>query len=256
MRFLIFLLFIPIYLTGEDDPEPLRVGMELSYPPFEMMCPNGDPCGISVDMANDLGKFLGRPVVIENISFVGLIPSLNTGKIDLIISSLTITEQREKAIAFSKPYAETGLCLLINEESNLKNIEGANDPQYKFVVKSGTSGELYAAKHLKKAVVRILDKESQCVLEVVQKKADAFIYDQLSVFTQWKKNPSTTRALLKPFQKEYWAIGIKKGDEELVGQVNRFLKWFKEEGKFDQLADKYLKEQKEAFKKLGVPFIF
>jgi polar amino acid transport system substrate-binding protein len=251
---LIPLLFFNCSQLMADTPL-LKVGMELSYPPFEMIGTDGRPTGISVEMAENLGQFLGREVSIQNISFIGLIPSLNSDKIDLIISSLTVDSQREKAIDFSEPYASTGLCLLLNIKSEIKNIEEANVEGKIVVVKSGTTGEIYAAKNLKKATVRILDKESLCVLEVIQGKADAFIYDQLSVYTHWQKNPKTLKALLTPFHKEQWAIGLKKGNKELLMQVNFFLKKFREEGGFNKLAEKYLSEQKAAFEKLGIPFI-
>jgi polar amino acid transport system substrate-binding protein len=234
----------------------LHVGMELSYPPFEMVCTDGKPCGISVDIAFALGEFLDSQIKIENISFVGLIPSLKNGNIDVIISSLTITEERKKAIDFSDFYATTGLCLLLNINSQVNDIEEVNKTGIVIVVKSGTSGELYAKRHINHATVRVLDKEAMCVLEVTQGKADAFIYDQLSVYTNWKKNPTTTRVNLNPFQLEYWAFGIRKNNEELLIKTNQFIKSFREKGGFDNLAEKYLPEQKQAFKQLGVPFVF
>ncbi len=69
-----------------------------------------------------------------------------------------------------------------------------------------------------------------CVLEVIQGKADAFIYDQISVYTNWKKNPNTTKAALKPFQIEKWAIAVRKTNPELLEQVNQFLTLFREQG--------------------------
>ncbi|MBA2726784.1 MAG: transporter substrate-binding domain-containing protein [Parachlamydiaceae bacterium] len=255
MKMLIALLFFHLSQISADAPS-LRVGMELSYPPFETICNDGKPCGISVDIAMALGKSLDRPVKFENIPFVGLIPSLKNGSIDTIISSLTITEQRRKAIDFSDPYATIGLCLLLNINSTIFDIEQANTKGIIIVVKAGTSGELYASQHLQNATVRNLDKESSCVLEVIQGKADAFIYDQLSVYTNWKKNPTTTKVNLTAFQKEHWAFGIRKGNQELANQINQFIKKFREENKFDKLADKYLPDQKKAFQEMGVPFVF
>lgn len=254
MIFLSLLLLLSPCLHADESP--LRVGMELSYPPFEMVGPDGQPSGVSPDIAFALGKYLNKRVLIENISYIGLIPALKGDKIDLIISSLTITEERKKSIDFSEPYATTGLCLLVNIHSNLNSIEEANRPGRTIVVKSGTSGEVYAAKYLGEATVRVLDKEAICVLEVVQGKADAFIYDQLSIYTHWQKNLNTTRALLAPFQKEYWGIGIRKGNSKLLEQVNLFINKFREEGGFDKLANTYLSKQKEALQKLGIPFIF
>src|SRR5271170_5054423 len=73
--------------------EELIVGMDLSYPPFEQFDRNGNPTGVSVDLANALGENLHRKVVIRNIRFDGLIPELKTGGIDLIISSMTATKE-------------------------------------------------------------------------------------------------------------------------------------------------------------------
>lgn len=255
MRKLLLALIFPLSsLIANTDS--LCVGMELSYPPFEMVCNDGAPCGISVDIAEAFGKFLNRRAQIENISFTGLVPSLKNGTIDLIISSLTITEERKRAINFSEPYATFGLSLLISTHSKVSDIKDANKPTVAIVVKSGTSGELYARKHLNQAIVRVLDKEAMCVLEVIQGKADVFIYDQLSVYTNWKKNPNTTKVNLDPFQTEYWAFGIRKNNEALLSEANQFIKQFREEGGFDKLADKYLNEQKQAFKEMGVPFVF
>ena len=75
-------------LLGAEQKE-LVVGMEMSYPPFEMLDSSGQPAGVSVDMARAMGQYLNRRVRFENIPFDGLIPSLKTGKIDVIISSLT-----------------------------------------------------------------------------------------------------------------------------------------------------------------------
>src|SRR5439155_16915262 len=108
--------------------ETLAVGMELNYPPFEMVDAQGKPSGISVEMAKALAEFLDRPVRIENIPFDGLIPSLKTGKIHLIISSMTKTAEREQSIDFSEPYLRTGLCLLVNKDAAVNSIEEADQP--------------------------------------------------------------------------------------------------------------------------------
>lgn len=254
MRTILFALLLHLSFAWASDS--LSVGMELSYPPFEMVCIDGSPCGISVDIAQAFGEYLKKQTLIQNISFTGLIPSLRNGIVDVIISSLTVTEERNRAIAFSDPYATSGLCLLISLKSTVEEIQDVNMPGIVIVVKSGTTGELYAKKHLHLATVRVLDKEAMCVLEVIQGKADAFIYDQLSVYSNWQKNLKTTKANLIPFEKAFWAFGIKKNNPELLAQANLFIQKFREEGGFDKLADKYLPEQKKAFKELGVPFVF
>src|SRR5882672_2934816 len=131
------LLFLLLLFQG-CGPKPrqqLIVGMELKYPPFEMVDPKGQPTGISVEMAQALGTFLGRPARIENIPFDGLIPALKTGKIDLIISSMTETPERAQSIDFSEPYLRTGLCLLIGAHTGIENIQDADQAGRTIAVK-------------------------------------------------------------------------------------------------------------------------
>jgi polar amino acid transport system substrate-binding protein len=236
--------------------DKLIVGMELSYPPFEMTDEKGTPTGVSVDLAQALGKYLDREVQIENIPFDGLIPALKTGKIDLIISSMTATPERAQSIDFSEPYLKTGLCLLVGKKSTIQSIADLDQPGKTVAVKQGTTGHTYAVDHIKQTKVLVLDKESACVLEVVQGKADAFIYDQMSTYKNWKRNEDSTRPILKPFKEESWAIGVRKGNDELRDKVNQFLADFRAKNGFDALGDRYLKEQKEAFRKMGYPFYF
>jgi polar amino acid transport system substrate-binding protein len=259
-QLVLFMILILILTLGCKKKLPLEdkliVGMELAYPPFEMTDSLGTPTGISVDMANALGKALNKKVIIENMGFDGLIPALMSHKIDIIISSMTITPERAKTIEFSDPYLETGLCLLASRKSPIQNVHDLNDPKRTVAVKKGTTGAIYAADSLKLAKVLVLDKESACVLEVVQGKADAFIYDQMSTYTNWSKNKETTRALLTPFLKQSWGIAMRKGEPELKNSINTFLKDFKNEGGFVRLGDKYLKDQKEQFKQMGYTFFF
>jgi polar amino acid transport system substrate-binding protein len=249
------LLCILLACSPRSD-QKLIVGMELAYPPFEMTDTQGRPTGVSVDLAHALGKNLGKEIEIQNIPFDGLIPALKTRKIDLIISSMTATPERAESIDFSEPYLKTGLCLLIGKNSSIQSIQDLDQPGKVVATKLGTTGHLYAARNVKRAQARVLEQESMCVLEVVQGKADAFIYDQMSTFKNWQLHQDTTRAILKPFQEESWAIGVRKGNADLLQKVNGFLKDFRARGSFEELGDRYLKEQKEAFRRMGVPFYF
>jgi polar amino acid transport system substrate-binding protein len=215
----------------------------------------GQPEGVSVDLARALAEKLSRKLEILNIPFDGLIPSLKTGKIDVILSSMTATPERAKAIDFSEPYLSTGLCLLVGKSSPVQNATDCDRPGRTVAVKQGTTGHLYA-RQFKQARVLVLDRETACVLEVVQGKADAFLYDQMSVLKHWQQNPDTTRALLDPFQKEQWAIGFRKGDDALRDQVNGFLREFRARSGFEQLGDRWLGPQKQAFRAAGIPFVF
>ena len=255
MRSLLALLVLLPGVVLAAEP-PLRVGMELSYPPFEMTDPQGRPAGVSVKLAEALGKHLGREVVIENIAFDGLVPALKTRKIDCVISSMTATPERRKSIAFSEPYLKTGLALLVAAQSPVRAAADLDAPGRVVAVKKGTTGHQYAATNLKRARVLVLDKETAAVLEVAQGKADAFIYDSLSVFQNHRRHPEQTRAILAPFREETWAIGLRLGDDDLRHRVNAFLEAFRAAGGFERLGDEFLAEEKAVFKAEGLPFYF
>ncbi len=138
--------------------EPLRVGMELSYPPFESIGPDGRPQGVSVEMARALAEETGRVLQIENIPFTGLIPALKSGKIDLIISSMTATPERAKAVAFSDPYLTTGLGALVPASSAAAGLADIDQSGNTIVVRQGTTGEVFARKNFKCAQLLTLDK--------------------------------------------------------------------------------------------------
>ena len=253
-------LGVALMQTALSDDAPLVVGMELEYPPFEFVNEQGSDDGVSVQMAKALAKDLDRTLEIKNIKFDALITALKTGSIDLIISSMTATEERRKSILFSDPYVTTGLAMLVPIDSEINGIEDLMVSGRKIVVKLGTTGEAFARRELKDAEILTMQHDPACALEVSQGKVDAWIYDQLSIFKHHKNHNKTTRAILKPIRKEQWAIGLRqpKGGEvnPLEEQVNAFLKKFRESGEFDKLGEIYLKEEKELVNKMGVPFIF
>ncbi|MFT7004955.1 MAG: polar amino acid transport system substrate-binding protein [Sulfurimonas sp.] len=255
---LLLAIFMFIGCSSDKEEDVLKVGMELAYPPFEMSDKSGKPTGISVDLAYALGEYLGKKVVIENIAWDGLIPSLKTKKIDIIISSMTITDERKKSIEFSIPYAQASLAILANNKSNIQNISDLDKKGKTVAVKKGSTGHLYVRDYFKNANILVLDKENACVLEVVQGKADGFIYDQLTIYKNYSNHKETTVALLKPFQTdaEYWGIALRHNEPELKKNIDAFIKEAKKDGIFDDLSRKYLKDARATFDKLKVAFFF
>lgn len=242
--------------TLTQAADPLRVGMELSYPPFEMTDTSGKPAGVSVRLAEALAKDLGRELVIENIAFDGLIPALKTGKIDCIVSSMTATPERAKSIAFSEPYMKTGLAILVGAESPVTSAKDLDAAGRTIAVKKATTGHHYATTHLRNARVLVLDKESAAVMEVAQGRADAFIYDSFAIYHSQLRHPKTTRAILTPFREESWAVGLRQGDNDLRTRINAFLEKFRADGGFDRLGDEFLAKEKAFFEEQGIPFYF
>ncbi|RTZ91084.1 MAG: ABC transporter substrate-binding protein [Deltaproteobacteria bacterium] len=219
----------------------IRVGMEVKYFPFEYSDKKGNPIGFDVDLAKLIAKELGVKLKIRDTEWTGLIPSLQTGKIDIIISGMTRTLTRAKAVTFTDPYFITGLCALISKKRSpgLSSVDQLNQKGKIIAVKTGTTGDLIATKRFKKARINRFKDETACVREVVTGRADAFLYDQLSIAKHQKENPGSTYALLKPFTYEPFAMAIRKGDFDFLNWLNIFLETIRADGRYKALYDKY-----------------
>lgn len=245
--------------VNNTESDVLKVAMELAYPPFETKDNDGNPTGISVDIAEAFGEYIGKEVEIINTSWDGLIPSLQTDKADMVISSMTITEARKEEVDFSDPYAKSLLAVLTNNVSDtaIESIEDLDVEGKTIAVKTGSTGFFYAQENFKNAEVISLADESACVAEVVSSNADAFIYDQLTIYRNWQNNLTSTNALFIPFQDvENWGVAFKKGNDELVNSMNDFLQEYRAEAGFVKLTEKYLAEEKASFDELGFEWFF
>lgn len=252
---MLVLILSLVSCAGEKDV--LRVGMELKYPPFETIDANGNPEGVSVMMAESLGKYLGREVEIIDTAYPSLIPALESNSIDIIISSMTINEKRLEIVDFSDPYTTSQLMMLVHKDSKVKSYKDLNDPDVIISSKTGTIGALWAAANAPKAQIKNIDEEASAVLEVAQGNADVFIYDPLSIVNHQKNFSDTTIAILEALPNtQGWGIAMRKGDDELRKSINEWLEKAKTDGTFDEIRDKYLKEKVKEFEENGLEFFF
>lgn len=239
------------------NKDTIKVGMELQYPPFETKDTDGNPVGASVMLAEALGKYLGKDVEIIDTPYPSLIPALETGSIDIIISSMTITEEREKSVDFSIPYTTSQLMMLVNKDSKVKSYTDLNSADVTIASKTGTIGALWAAANAPNAVVRNLEEEASAVLEVAQGKADVFIYDPLSIIKHQQNNPDTTVAILEPLPNtKGWGIALRKGDPDFKAKLDEFINAAREDGTYDTIRETYLKDKVQEFESLGLDFFF
>jgi polar amino acid transport system substrate-binding protein len=142
--------------TGSDatsataTPGKLVVAMELAYPPFETKDDDGTPDGVSVQFMKDFGAAKGYDVEISDTSWDGLIPSLQTGKADCVMSSMTITDERKESVDFSEPYANAHAGAA--RQQRTPDIQSPSTtstrPASTIAVKTGSTGDTYATSHL------------------------------------------------------------------------------------------------------------
>lgn len=259
-KLLIMIGMLTLVLTGCSsaslEKETLVVGMELAYPPFETKDNEGNPKGVSVDLAQAFADYLGYDLEIQNINWTGLIPSLETEQVNMVISSMTITEARRESVDFSDGYAQAYLAFLVNVNSEVSSAADLNMSDKTIVVKTGSTGDSYVSANYANATILRLDDESAAVAEVVNGNADAFIYDQLTIIRNVEANVTSIKAIMIPDQSaEQWGAAFKL-NSELTEQFNTFLAEFKVNGGFADLIETHLKSEKEAFDAAGFTFFF
>lgn len=240
----------------EDRSKKLVIGTDATYPPFEFVDEQGRIAGIDIEIGQFIAKALGKQAEIKNINFDGLITALQSGSLDMIISSMTANDERRKSVAFSEPYVKTGIALLIAAKSPVKSADDLKAPGRRAVVRLGTTGESWAKEHLPDVPRVTLDSDAACVLEVVNGTVDAWIYDQFSIMKHHARHPEATRVNLTPLREEVWAIAMRKGEDDLVARVNQALARMRADGEFARLAEKHLKTEREIMKAQGLPFLF
>ncbi|MFO1482221.1 MAG: transporter substrate-binding domain-containing protein [Verrucomicrobiaceae bacterium] len=254
LRFLVLSLLFALCACSRGNK--LIIGTDATYPPFEFVDEKGQIAGVDIEIGNEIGKALGREVEFRNINFDGLQTALLTNAVDLVISSVSATPERRKAVDFSDPYVKTGLSVLVAKNSPVMKGDDLQAPGRKIVVRLGTTGETWAREHLKNAEIKALDNDTSCVMEVVNANVDAWVYDQLSIMNHHMEHQEKTRALLAPLREEVWAVAIRQGQDEMKAKINEVLARMKKDGSFKRLADRFMAKEQQMMADQGIPFVF
>jgi polar amino acid transport system substrate-binding protein len=210
----------------------LRVGLDPGYMPFEMKDKKGRIIGYDADIARAMAKAMGVKVKFVPTAFDGVLAGLLTEKFDIIISAMTITQQRNLKVNFSDPYIVVGQTILLRKDlkDEIKTTKDLDNEKYTIVTKLGVTGEIVAKKFFKNAKILTFESESEALSEVLNKRASAFIYDQpFNVIFMDTKGRGKLVHLDKPLTYEPLGFAIRKGDPDFENWLNNFLRQIKED---------------------------
>jgi len=222
----------------------LRVGFEAGYMPFEMTDKKGDFVGFDIDVAKEMAKAMGVKFVPLNTAWDGIIPSLITGKFDIIMSGMTVTQERNLKVNFAEPYIIVGQTILLHKkhEATVKSYKDLNDPKYIVTSKLGTTGEQATKRNIPKCTYKSFETETEAALEVVNGKADAYVYDKPNCVVFMAEQGTDKLIFLdEPFTYEPLAWAINKGDPDFLNWLNNFLSQIKNDGRYDVIYNKWIK---------------
>lgn len=265
---LLIILFSLVTLTGcvsvvnqnqEESAvlkkETIKFGMELEYAPFETINSEGKPSGFSVAYAEKLAASLGKKAEIVAMKYDALIPALENKSIDMIISSMSITEERQKRVDFSESYANPALYALTSEQAQVTTLDQINNENVTTAVKTGTLSAYWIAQNAPKAKVKSFESMDAALLDVASNQSQVAIYDPITIYSFQEKHPQTKIITTPITNVSGWGIALPKGDKVLKTKVDEFIKKSKTDGTIDTLKQTYLQDEMAKFNKYGIPFI-
>lgn len=205
------------------------------FPPYEYR-ENNEIIGIDADIARAIAEHMGMELEIQDMAFDSLIPAIQSGKADFAAAGMTVREDRLKNVDFTETYAEAAQVIIVKEGSEIASPDDLTGK--KIGVQTGTTGDIYA-DDIEGADVQRFNKGMEAVMALTQDKVNAVIIDREPAKVFVKENEGL-KILDEAFTEEAYAIAIKKGNAELVEQMNAAIQDLKESGELQKIVDKYI----------------
>ena len=239
---LVFALTAGLAGCGQQQAAPakvLKVGAETTFAPFEFQDEKTkEYVGFDMDLIKAVGKQMGYEVQIQSMGFDALIPALEAKQIDVIASAMTITEERAKKVAFSKPYYKSGLSIVVKNDNNavksFKDLEGK-----RIAVQIGTTGAEEAQK-IKDAKVREFNSTSEAFLELKAGGVDAVVNDlPVNQYYLAQGGSKDAKGVGEVLNAEEYGLAVAKKNTELTDKINKALDELKKNGEYDRIYIKW-----------------
>ena len=204
----------------------------------------GEVEGFDIDIAKEIAKsILGDETKVEfkEVTSKTRIPMLNNGQIDAIIATMTISEERKKEVDFSDVYFLAGQSLLVKKGSDIKSIDDLNGDTTVIAVKGSTSA-INIREKAPEAKVLEFENYAEAFSALKAGKGDTLTTDD-SILYGMAAEDDNYELVGDTFTDEPYGIAVKKGNSDLVDEINKVLKELKDSGKYDEIHDKWIKKQ-------------
>ena len=233
---------------GGDTPAPagsgadaggaktLSMATNAAFPPYEYM-EGGDYAGIDIEIAQAIADYMGAELVINDVEFGSIIGGVQSGKYDMGIAGMTVTEERLQSVNFSDTYATGVQVVIVKEGSAIATVDDLADA--KIGVQMDTTGDIYCCDDFGDDHVTEFKTGADAVQALLTGKVDCVVIDN-----EPAKSFVAANEGLKILETEYtvedYAICVAKENEELLGTINAALADLKASGKLDEIISKYI----------------
>lgn len=222
--------------------EGLRVGVSADYPPMAFL-EQGHIVGIEADNAKAVGGVVGKELTLVNMPFNKLIPALQAGEIDVIMSAMSVTPERSQQVLFTDPFMEVGQMAIIRTEkaAQFAQPRSVYREGVRIGVEPGTTGAAFVERDMPDAVVKTFTDASAAFAALRSDEIDAYIHDAP---TSWELARSTQFndliSLYKPLTHEKLAWAVRQDDERLAAMLNDALRTMKSNGTLRYILNRWI----------------
>ena len=222
---------------GNSEDKIIYVGIDAAFPPFGYL-ENGNIAGFDYDIMSEIAKLTDMKVEFNQMQFAGLLPALQTKKIDAIIAGMTVTEERKQFVNFSETYYVSSQVILVHRDDNtIKNFDNLDGKNVGTVI--GTTGDTIMTEN-ERVNVRKFDTGAEAVLSLKEKKIDAIVFDKEPCKNFAKYNAEIKLIESDAIEEDY-AIAVRKEDTSLLENINKGISIIMTNGTYENLIEKNFK---------------
>lgn len=223
----------------------LKIGSEGAYPPYNFVKADGSVAGFEIDIANALCAELKAKCEIIVQDWDGMIPALQSGKLDAVISSMSITPARKEQVDFSNKYYNPAAAIAVPKDSDVKGTTKEDLAGKTIGVQSSTIHAIFSEHEYTDSTINPYGSADEARMDMVSGRVDA-VNDNIVSLIDWLKTPEGECCRLvgpvKPNLEIHGpgvGVAIKKGREELVEKFNTAILAIRDNGKYKEINDKY-----------------
>lgn len=239
--FITFLLVLGLIACSEKPKNNIiKFGISADYPPFEYN-DHGEFKGFDIDLAKLVAKDLGKEIEFVDMEFKSLFPALNNGQVDIVIATMTKTEDRMKYFDFSAPYYHEKMTLIFLKDHIITNINDLE--QKKIAAQLGSVMEIWLKANMKNSEIIAIDNTNQMIESLKAGHIDGVLLDAVQARIFCSKNPTLLSIDIAETQDGY-AMLFKK-DSAYKDEVNKIIAKLEQNGELANLKNKWTYEWKQ-----------